>query len=43
MLDAQIIQRTLRVPAPAGAPGDGAHVARQLDAALLGGGFRRNP
>jgi hypothetical protein len=39
MLDAQIIQRTLRVPAPDGAPGDGATVARQLDAVLLGVGF----
>src|SRR5689334_8986770 len=39
MLPAQIIQRTLRVPAPAGEPGDGAVVARQLDAVLLGVGF----
>jgi len=39
VLDAQIIQRTLRVPAPTGAPGDGAPVARQLDAVLLGVGF----
>lgn len=39
MLPAQIIQRTLRVPAPPGEPGDGAVVARQLDAVLLGVGF----
>jgi hypothetical protein len=39
MLPAQIIRRTLRVPAPTGAPGDGAPVARQLDAVLLGVGF----
>jgi len=39
VLPAQIIQRTLRVPAPTGAPGDGAPVARQLDAVLLGVGF----
>ena len=39
MLDAQIIQRTLRVPAPAGERGDGRVVARQLDAVLLGVGF----
>ena len=39
MLDAQIIQRTLRVPAPPGELGDGAAVARQLDAVLLGVGF----
>ncbi|MFI5937753.1 hypothetical protein [Actinoplanes sp. NPDC051494] len=44
MLEKKIIQRTSRVPAsagPAGArrPGDGAPVARQLDAALLDAGF----
>jgi len=39
VLDAQIIQRTLRVPAPPGELGDGAVVARQLDAVLLGVGF----
>ena len=39
MLDAQIIQRTLRVPAPPGELGAGAAVARQLDAVLLGVGF----
>ena len=39
MLDVAIIQRTLRVPAPAGDRGDGAVVARQLDAVLLGVGF----
>lgn len=39
MLDAQIIARTLRVPAPPGEPGDGEVVARQLDAVLVGAGF----
>ncbi|MBI4944618.1 MAG: TerD family protein [Actinobacteria bacterium] len=39
MLDRQIIQRTLRVPASEGPAGDGAPVARQLDAALLDVGF----
>jgi hypothetical protein len=39
VLDAQIIQRTLRAPAPAGAAGDGTVVVRQLDAVLLGVGF----
>ena len=39
MLPAQIIRRTLRVPAPTGEPGDGAPVARQLDAVPLGVGF----
>ncbi|GLY65067.1 hypothetical protein Atai01_16860 [Amycolatopsis taiwanensis] len=34
-----IIRRTLRVPAIDGPPGDGAAVARQLDATLLGVGF----
>jgi hypothetical protein len=34
-----IIQKTLRVPAGAGAAGDGTPVARQLDAALLDVGF----
>ncbi|MEV4641179.1 hypothetical protein AB0J80_27940 [Actinoplanes sp. NPDC049548] len=34
-----IIQKTLRVPASAGAAGDGTPVARQLDAALLDVGF----
>jgi hypothetical protein len=34
-----IIQKTLRVPASTGAAGDGAAVARQLDAALLEVGF----
>jgi hypothetical protein len=37
VLNAQIIRRTLRVLA--GEPGDGAVVARQLDAVLLGVGF----
>ncbi|GLY52824.1 TerD family protein [Lentzea sp. NBRC 102530] len=35
-----IIKRTLRVPTSDGAPGDGAAVARQLDAALLRSGFK---
>ncbi|MEV7629935.1 hypothetical protein [Actinoplanes sp. NPDC089786] len=39
MLEKLIIQKTLRVPASAGASGDGAAVARQLDAALLDAGF----
>lgn len=39
MLDKQIIQKTLRVPASSGAAGDGTAVARQLDAALLDVGF----
>ena len=40
MLDALIIQKTLRVPAVAGPSGDGATAARQLDAALLSVGFK---
>jgi hypothetical protein len=45
VLDAQVIQRTLRVPAPTGTPGDGdgAVVARQLDAVLLVVGFAATP
>nr|WP_221380339.1 hypothetical protein [Actinoplanes polyasparticus] len=39
MLENRIIQKTLRVPAGVGAAGDGAPVARQLDAALLDVGF----
>lgn len=39
MLEKLIIQKTLRVPASAGAAGDGTPVARQLDAALLDVGF----
>ncbi|WP_052387105.1 hypothetical protein [Dactylosporangium aurantiacum] len=39
MLEKLIIRKTLRVPAAAGAPGDGSAVARQLDAALLDAGF----
>ncbi|GAA2706534.1 hypothetical protein [Actinoplanes palleronii] len=39
MLDKLIIQKTLRVPTSTGAAGDGAPVARQLDAALLDAGF----
>lgn len=35
-----IIKKTLRVPASDGAPGDGAAVARQLDAALISSGFK---
>lgn len=40
MLDTLIIRKTLRVPAVAGPAGDGAAVARQLDAALLRAGFK---
>lgn len=36
----KIIQRTLRVSATAGTPGNGATVARQLDAALMKVGFK---
>lgn len=39
MYEKLIVQRTLRVPASTGAAGDGATVARQLDAALLEAGF----
>jgi hypothetical protein len=39
VLEKTIIQKTLRVPASAGTPGDGSAVARQLDAALLDAGF----
>ncbi len=39
VLEKVIIQKTLRVPASAGAAGDGTSVARQLDAALLDVGF----
>jgi hypothetical protein len=39
-LESQIIQRTLRVPALGAAPGDGAAVARQLDAVLIKTGFK---
>lgn len=39
MSESLIIQRALRVPRSAGAPGDGAAVARQLDSALLSAGF----
>jgi hypothetical protein len=39
MFEKLIIQKTLRVPASAGASGDGRPVARQLDAALLDAGF----
>ncbi|MEV6714015.1 hypothetical protein AB0M48_18485 [Lentzea sp. NPDC051208] len=35
-----IIKKTLRVPTSDGAPGDGAAVARQLDAALIRSGFK---
>lgn len=38
-MDKLIIQKTLRVPASTGAPGDGSAAARQLDAALLDVGF----
>ncbi|MCE7002930.1 hypothetical protein LWC34_08820 [Kibdelosporangium philippinense] len=35
-----VIRKTLRVPRSAGAPGDGARVARQMDAALAGVVFK---
>lgn len=35
-----IIKKTLRVPTSDGAPGDGAVVARQLDAVLISAGFK---
>lgn len=40
MLDTLIIEKTLRVPAPAGPAGDGSAAARQFDAALLSVGFK---
>lgn len=40
MLETLIIRKTLRVPAVDGPAGDGAAVARQLDAALLSVGFK---
>lgn len=40
MLEKVIIQRTLRVPRSAGPAGDGAAVARQMDAVLAGVGFK---
>lgn len=39
VLEKLIIQRTLRVPASTGAAGDGAPVARQMEAALFEAGF----
>jgi hypothetical protein len=39
VLEKLIIQKTLRVPASTGAAGDGAPVARQMDAVLLDVGF----
>ncbi len=39
MMREQIIRRTLRIPTVAGPTGDGAAVARQLDAVLVGAGF----
>lgn len=35
-----VVQKTMRVPAPAGEQGDGAAAARQLDAALASVGFK---
>lgn len=40
MLEALIVQKTLRVPVVAGPAGDGAAAARQVDAALLSVGFK---
>lgn len=42
-IHAALIRRTLRVPLPEGAPGDGAAAARQLDVALLAAGFKCSP
>ncbi|SDY10862.1 hypothetical protein SAMN05421504_104530 [Amycolatopsis xylanica] len=40
MLHQTIIRRTARVPRAEAAPGDGAPVARQMDAVLVGAGFK---
>ncbi|WP_202818958.1 TerD family protein [Actinosynnema sp. ALI-1.44] len=41
MIDARtVVRRTMRVPLGDGKPGDGAGVARQMDAALVGMGFK---
>jgi stress response protein SCP2 len=40
VLEIALIQKTLRVPAPTGSPGDGSVAARQLDAALMDVGFK---
>ncbi|RKT88703.1 hypothetical protein SAMN05421805_1011744 [Saccharopolyspora antimicrobica] len=40
MLDKQIIQRTLRVPRSTAPAGDGSAAARQMDAVLVGAGFK---
>ena len=39
-LNQAVIARRGRVPLPESAPGDGAAVTRQLDAALMSAGFR---
>jgi hypothetical protein len=39
-LQSKLIQKTLRLPAPSGQAGDGAVVARQVDAALMSVGFK---
>ena len=38
-LHALVIEKTLRVPAPAGPAGDGAAAARQFDVVLMSAGF----
>src|SRR5712691_6959909 len=38
--EALILRKTMRVPLPTGATGDGAAAARQLDSALLSAGFK---
>ncbi|MGW3103319.1 hypothetical protein [Streptomyces sp. NPDC001100] len=42
-LEPLVIRHTLRVPVPTGPVGEGAAVARQLDAALLSVGFKLSP
>jgi hypothetical protein len=40
VLEQRLIQRTLRVPVPAGPSGDGAAACRRFDAALISAGFK---
>jgi hypothetical protein len=39
-LEALVIEKTFRVPAPAGPPGDGQAAARQFDVVLMSAGFK---
>ena len=39
-LEALVIEKTFRVPAPAGLAGDGQAVARQFDVVLMSAGFK---